>query len=127
MLGGVRSSTLTVPKQESDPPRPPVSVAVSLTRVSPRLYGPGGSWASVKASQSESEVPSSMETAAVQVGPAAAVTLRHPASGGSFKMWAANRSPPRETSTWGDSQAPGKVRGRSKTESAALSPEPGQV
>ena len=52
MLGGVVSRTVTVAVHIAV--WPPGSLAVSVTPVTPRLYGPGGDWVSVTGSPSGS-------------------------------------------------------------------------
>src|SRR5512140_932310 len=79
IAGGVLSTTVTVAVQLLEAPK--LSVAVNVTLVAPREYGPAGSWPSVSASPSGSDDPLSTDAAAVQDGPAATVTSWHNAVG----------------------------------------------
>jgi hypothetical protein len=60
-----------------------LSVTVSVTKVIPSAYGPGGDWLNVIVSPgSGSNEPSSIEAFAVQFAPAETVTFLHFATGG---------------------------------------------
>src|SRR5215813_8186193 len=82
MVGASVSATVTVPVQLLDAPS--LSVAVKVTVVVPSEYGPTGDCASVIASPSGSEEPSSMEASAIQLAAAGTMTFRHFASGAWF-------------------------------------------
>src|SRR6516162_4430469 len=73
-----------------------MSVTVNVTGVTPRGYGPGGSWRSVIVSPvSGSNEPLSTEASASQFGPAETVTSWHRATGGRFSINLNSIPPPR--------------------------------